>query len=96
MVATVIAISKHRNYEHAYFRIYKKWIRFRRDTEYKSKGWALEPVPLLAANSPSLISIYFYEDLIEAYRIKIEIDSVTEFLKGKVIQRPEMFGENIY
>jgi len=82
MTAKIISISKHIRYEHAYLSIYKKWINSRREAHYKSKGWALEPVPAASSESPSLSSIFYYQDLIEAYKIKLEIDSVTASAKG--------------
>ena len=95
MTAKVISISKHIRYEHAYLSIYKKWINYRREADYKSKGWALEPVPLAAHNCPSLNSIYYYGELFEAYKIKLEIDSATASIEGKVPQKPEIFSRDI-
>ena len=95
MLAKVIPISKHRRYEHAYLTIYKTWIKCRRDADYKARGWALEPVPLMHPNSPSLISIYYYSDLIDAYRTKLEVDTVTASAMGEVVQKPEIFGNDI-
>jgi len=95
MLAKVIPISKHRRYEHAYLTIYKTWIESRRDADYKARGWSLEPVPLMHPNSPSLISIYYYSDLIDAYRTKLEVDTVTASAMGEVVQKPEIFGNDI-
>lgn len=95
MTAKVISISKHRRYEHAYLSIYKKWINRRREAHYKSKGWALEPVPLASPYCPSLNSIFYYHDLIEAYKIKLEVDSVIAFYKGKILEKPEIFSRDI-
>jgi hypothetical protein len=95
MAATVSSISKHRRYEHAYFRRYRRWINKRRETEYRAKGWALEPVPVLSARRPNIRSEYCYEGLLKAYKIKLEIDSVTAFLKGKVVEKPEIFSPDI-
>lgn len=95
MTAKVISISKHRRYEHAYLSIYKKWINRRRKAHYESKGWALEPVPLASPNCPSLNSIFYYHDLIEAYKIKLEVDSVIAFYKGKILEKPGIFSRDI-
>ena len=95
MTAKVISISKHRRYEHAYLSIYRKWISHRRETDYKSRGWALGPVPLMSPNCPSLTSIYYYGDLLEAYKIKLEIDSATAFARGKILPKPEIFSRDI-
>jgi hypothetical protein len=95
MLAKVIPISKHWRYEHAYLTVYKKWIESRRNADYKARGWALEPVPLMHPNSPSLISIYCYSDLIGAYRTKLEVDTVTASAMGKVVQKPEIFSNDI-
>ena len=95
MTAKVISISKHRRYEHAYLTIYKKWINRRREAHYESKGWALEPVPLASSNCPSLNSIFYYHDLIEAYKIKLEVDAITAFSKGKALEKPEIFSRDI-
>ena len=95
MTAKVISISKHRRYEHAYLSIYKKWIKRRREAHYKSKGWALEPVPLASSNCPSINSIFYYHDLIEAYKIKIEVDAIIAFSNGKVLGKPEIFSRDI-
>jgi len=46
-------------------------------------------------NSPSLISIYYYSDLIDAYRTKLEVDTVTASAMGEVVQKPEIFGNDI-
>lgn len=85
MLAKVIPITKHRRYEHAYLTIYKTWIESRRDADYKARGWALEPVPLMHPNSPSLISIYYYSDLIDAYRTKLEVDTVAASAMGEFV-----------
>ena len=95
MTAKVISISKHRRYEHAYLSIYKKWINRRREAHYESKGWALEPVPLASSKCPSLNSIFYYRDVIEAYRIKLEVDSINACSKGKVLEKPEIFSRDI-
>ena len=95
MLAKVIPISKHRRYEHAYLTIYKTWIESRRDSDYKARGWALEPVPLMHPNSPSLISIYYYSDLIDAYRTKLEVDTVTASAMSEVVQKPKIFSNDI-
>ena len=95
MTAKIISISKHIRYEHAYLSIYKKWIDRRREADYKSKGWALEPVPVVSPNCPSLSSKLYYHDLIDAYRTKLEVDSVIASFKGKVVQKPEIFSNNI-
>ena len=95
MIAKVIPISRHRRYEHAHLTIYKEWIGRRREADYKSRGWALEPVSLLSANCPSLNSIYYYGDLIEGYRTKLEIDSVTASARGKLLLKPEIFSRDI-
>lgn len=95
MTAKIISISKHRRYEHAYLSIYKKWINRRREVYYESKGWALEPVPVVSPNSPSFNSVFYYHDLIEAYKIKLEIDLVTASSKGEVVAKPEIFSKDI-
>lgn len=95
MTAKIISISKHIRYEHAYLSIYKKWIDRRREADYKSKGWALEPVPVISPNCPSLSSKLYYYDLIEAYKIKLEIDSVTATARGRVVQKPEILRGDI-
>ena len=95
MLAKVIPISKHWRYEQAYLTVYKKWIESRRNADYKARGWALEPVPLMHPNSPSLTSIYCYSDLIRAYRTKLEVDTVTASAMGKVVKKPEIFSNDI-
>ena len=95
MAAKIISISKHIRYEHAYLSIYKKWINLRREAHYESKGWALEPVPLASSNCPSINSIFYYHDLIEAYKIKLEVDTITACSKGKVLDKPEIFSRDI-
>jgi hypothetical protein len=39
--------------------------------------------------------MYCYEGLLKAYKTKLEIDSVTAFLKGKVVDKPEIFSPGI-
>ena len=95
MTATVTSISSHRRYEHAYLSIYKKWINSRREADYRSKGWALDPVSLLSPDSPNSMSIFYYSDLVEAYRIKLEIDLVTASIKGEKAQKPNIFSKDI-
>ena len=90
MVATVSSISKHKNYEHAYFYVYRKWINSVREEEYRSKGWALGPVPTVSPECPNIVSSLYYEGLLKAYRIKLEFDSINAFLKGGVLQKPEI------
>ena len=95
MTATVISISSHRRYEHAYLSIYKKWINSRREADYRSQGWALDPVPLASSDSPNPMSIFYYRDLIEAYRVKLEIDLVTAAITGEKAQKPSIFSKGI-
>ena len=95
MTAKVISISTHRSYEHAYLSIYKKWINRRRQAHYESKGWALEPVPFASSNCPSLNSILYYQDLIRAYKTKLEVDLVTASARGRVIREPKLFSREI-
>jgi hypothetical protein len=95
MTAKIISISKHVRYEHAYLTIYKQWIESRREADYKARGWALEPVPVIAPNSPSLSSKLYYHDLIDAYKTKLEVDSVIASSKGKEVQKPEIFSNDI-
>lgn len=83
MLAKVIPISKHRCYEHAYLTIYKKWIESRRDADYKARG------------CPSLSSVFYYRDLIDAYRTKLKVDSVSASIEGRVVQKPEIFSNDI-
>lgn len=90
MVATVSSISKHINYEHAYFTVYRHWINSVREAEYSSKGWALQPVSTVSPDCPNVVSILYYEGLLKAYRIKLEFDSIDAFLKGGVLQKPEI------
>ncbi len=73
----------------------KQVIESRRDVDYRARGWALEPVPLMHPSSPSLISIYYYSDLIDAYRTKFEVDTVTASAMGEVVQKPEIFSKDI-
>lgn len=95
MAARIISIGKHRRYEHAHLAIYKKWIERRRVADYKARGWALEPVPQMHPNSPSLISIYYYNDLVDAYRTKLDVDSVIAKAEGKTLQNPQIFSKDI-
>ena len=95
MTAKIISITKHIRYEHAYLSIYKKWIDRRREAYYKSKGWALEPVPVKSPRSPSFNSVFYYHDLIEAYKIKLEIDLITASSKGEMVAKPEIFSRDI-
>jgi len=95
MTAKITSISKHIRYEHAYLSIYRKWIDRRREADYKSKGWALEPVPVVSPNCPSLSSKLYYHDLVEAYKIKLEIDLITASSKGEMVAKPEIFSRDI-
>ena len=95
MAAKIISISKHRRYEHAHLTIYKKWIESRRRADYKSRDWALEPVRAASENFPSPISNYYYNDLVDAYRTKLEIDSVIAKAEGKTLKNPQIFSNDI-
>jgi hypothetical protein len=95
MIAKVIPISKHKRYEHAHFTVYKKWIYRLREAKYRSRGWSLEPRPIFAPDRPTLLNILHYEDLIRAYKIKVEVDSVTEFQNRRIFQKPEIFSLSI-
>ena len=95
MIAKVIPISKHKRYEHAHFTVYKKWISRLREAKYRSRGWSLEPRPIFAPDRPTLLNILHYEDLIRAYKIKVEVDSVTVSAGSKAVQKPEIFSKDI-
>lgn len=95
MPAKVIPISKHWRYEHAYLTIYKKWIESRRDSDYKARGWPLGPASGVSRYGPSLSSVFYYSDLIDAYRTKLEVDSVSASIEGRVVQKPEIFSNDI-
>ena len=95
MVAKVIPIGKHWRYEHAYLTIYKKWIESRRDADYKARGWPLGPASGVSRYGPSLSSVFYYSDLIDAYRTKLEVDSVSASIEGRAEQKPEIFSKDI-
>ena len=95
MTAKIISISTHSSYEHSYLSIYKKWINRRREAHYESKGWAIEPVPFASSNCPSLNSILYYQDLVKAYKTKLEVDSVTASAGGLLMLKPELFSGEI-